>query len=190
MPCGARQSGPTHKLGPQETAGLRHMRRKSPASPVLLGGAAGAPKSKTRTAQCNSRCVHDVWLLTFPPVGDAEKRSADGRCPGPMSEAHVLCGPSLGPGPLARASQGSRVATVTSGSPFLGPVFDRRKSPEGIGEAKEGTRSPQGSETTQPNRKSLPAQRGTNPMDSRFRGNDESLREKPRDCFVGVASSQ
>ena len=140
------------------------MRRKSPASPVLLGGAAGAPKSKTRTAQCNSRCVHDVWLLTFPPVGDAEKRSADGRCPGPMSEAHVLCGPSLGPGPLARASQGSRVATVTSGSPFLGPVFDRRKSPEGIGEAKEGTRSPQGSETARSRERTyLAPRRGVKP---------------------------
>ena len=76
-------------------------------------------------------------FLNLTPVGDAEKRSADGRGPGPMFEAHVLCGPSLGPGPLARASQGSRAATVTFGSPFLGSVFDRRKSPEGMAKQKK-----------------------------------------------------
>ena len=59
-----------------------------------------------------------VLTLTLGPVGDAEKRSGNGRCPGPMSEAHGFCGPSLGPGPLARASQGSRAATVTFGLAF------------------------------------------------------------------------
>ena len=89
VPSGARQSGPAHKLGPLKTAGLRHMRRKTPASPVLLGGAAGARKSKaeSQTTQRDGRRVRAVLLLTHLPVGDAEKHSDNGSCPGPMSEA-------------------------------------------------------------------------------------------------------
>jgi len=142
VPCGARQSGPALKLA---AARLKHKGRKAPASPTLLGGAAGAPKSKAKNVAWHRLAL--LLSLTYPPVGDAEKRSDNGSCPGPMSEAHVLCGPSLGPGPLARASQGSRAATVTFGSPFLGPASTKGSPRRGLAKAKEGTRSPQGSET-------------------------------------------
>jgi len=138
--------------------------------PLHLRCSAAPQGAQVKTKRCNAA----VWLLTHPPVGDAEKRSADGSSPGPMSEAHVLCGPSLGPGPLARASQGSpkgrhlRVA-------FSWFRFRPKEVPGGDGEAKEGTRSPQGSETTTSRERLClrsDVHNKSDPMDSRFRGND------------------
>ena len=82
VPCGARQSGPALKLGPQKArasdirAGLPPLRLRSSAAPK-------GPKIKSQSVALH--CL--VLLLTYHPVGDAEKRSVNGRGPGPMSEA-------------------------------------------------------------------------------------------------------
>ncbi len=90
VPCGARQSGPVPKLGPQKPwasdigTGLPPLRLRSSAAPK-------GPKVKSQNValHCLDLLLTLPLPLTLRPVGDAEKRSADGSCPGPMSEAHV-----------------------------------------------------------------------------------------------------
>ncbi len=76
VPCGARRSGPALKLGPQKTrasdirAGLPPLHLRSSAAPK-------GPEVKSQNV---------AWRV-LSPVGDAEKRSDNGSCPGPMFEA-------------------------------------------------------------------------------------------------------
>ena len=94
-------------------------------------------KIKSKTTACGGSTfvqtldVHDAFDLDSRRRRREAQRPRESSGAGCLSPA-VLCGASFRAGPRARASQGSREATVTSGSPSFGYFSWRSKKSDSL----------------------------------------------------------